>query len=154
MFQTLFQTLSHQTDMKISNSLSQINRIPQADKPQKMFQTLFQTLSHQTHLKISNSLSQINRKCCGFGGLLSFSLSIRSVAWFCSMEIDNAMVVGLVWVFCVVGLWWSVVVWFTGSMIIFFLVVGLLVVVWCVVQRWWSGVAGVSFFALIFCGGY
>ena len=36
----------------------------------------------------------------------------------------------------------------------FFLAVGLLVVVWCVVQRWWSGVAGVSFFALIFCGGY
>ena len=30
------------------------------------------------------------------------------------------MVVGLVWVFCVVGLWWSVVLWFTGSMIFFF----------------------------------
>ena len=42
------------------------------------------------------------------------------MAWFFSMEIDDAMVVGLVWVFCVVGLWWSVVVWFTGSMIIFF----------------------------------
>ena len=24
----------------------------------------------------------------------------------------------------------------------------------CVLQRWWSGVAGVSFFALIFCYGY
>ena len=32
------------------------------------------------------------------------------MAWFCSMEIGGAMVVGLVWVFCVVGLWWSVVV--------------------------------------------
>ena len=40
----------------------------------------------------------------------SLSLSIRSVAWFCSVEIGGAMVVGLVWVFCVVGLWWSVVV--------------------------------------------
>ena len=32
------------------------------------------------------------------------------MAWFCSVEIGSAMVVGLVWVFCVVGLWWSVVV--------------------------------------------
>ena len=38
------------------------------------------------------------------------------------------MMVGLVWVFCVVGLWWC---WFIGSMIFFFLAVGLLVVVVC-----------------------
>ena len=56
------------------------------------------------------SPSLLDRQCCGFGGLLSFSLSIKSVAWFCSVEIGSAMVVGLVWVFCVVGLWWSVVV--------------------------------------------
>ncbi|KAK7852468.1 protein sieve element occlusion a [Quercus suber] len=49
--------------------------------------------------KPSPSLS--NRQCCGFGGVLSFSLSIRSMAWFCSVEIGGAMVVGLVWVFCV-----------------------------------------------------
>ena len=63
------------------------------------------------------------------------------------------MVVGLVWVFCMVGLWWFMVVWLTRSMNFFFLAVGLLVVVWCVVQWWWSGVTGVSFFALIFCCG-
>ena len=52
------------------------------------------------------------------------------MAWFCSVEIGSAMVVGLVWVFCVVGLWWSVVVlayWVYD----FFLAVGLLVVVVC-----------------------
>ena len=46
------------------------------------------------------------------------------------MEIGDAMVVGLVWVFWVVGLWWSVVVlvyWVYD----FFLAVGLLVVVVC-----------------------
>ena len=93
--------------------------------------------------KCSPSLS--DRQYCGFGGLFSFSLSIESVAWFCSMEIGNAMEVGLVWVFCVVGLWWC---WFTGSMISFFWWW------WCVVQRWWSGVTGVSFFVLIFYCGY
>ena len=76
------------------------------------------------------------------------------MAWFCFVEIGGAIVVGLVWVFCMVGLWWFVVVWFTRSMNFIFLAVGLLVVVWCVVQWWWSGVTGVSFFALIFCGGY
>ncbi|KAK7851905.1 cytochrome b5 isoform a [Quercus suber] len=37
--------------------------------------------------KPSPSLS--DRQCCGFGGLLYFSLSIRSVAWFCSVEIGD-----------------------------------------------------------------
>ena len=41
------------------------------------------------------------------------------------------MVVGLVWVFCVVGLWWSVVVLVYWVYDFFFLAVGLLVVVVC-----------------------
>ena len=43
----------------------------------------------------------------------------------------GAMVVGLVWVFCVVGLWWSVVVLVYWVYDFFFLAVGLLVVVVC-----------------------
>ena len=68
------------------------------------------------------------------------------------MEIGGAMVIGLVWVFCVVGLWWSVVVlvyWVYD----FFLAMGLLVVVVCSVAVVVCS-AGVSFFALIFCCGY
>ena len=41
------------------------------------------------------------------------------------------MVVGLVWVFCMVGLWWSVVVLVYWVYDFFFLAVGLLVVVVC-----------------------
>ena len=62
------------------------------------------------------------------------------------------MVVGLVWVFCVVGLWWSAVVlvyWVYD----FFLAMGLLVVVVCSAAVVVCS-AGVSFFALIFCCGY
>ena len=74
------------------------------------------------------------------------------MAWFCSMEIGGAMVVGLVWVFCMVGLWWSMVVlvyWVYD----FFLAMGLLVVVVCSAAVVVCS-AGVSFFALIFCCGY
>ena len=53
------------------------------------------------------------------------------MAWFCSVEIDGAMVVGLVWVFCVVGLWWSVVVLVYWVYDFFFLAGGLPVVVVC-----------------------